>query len=195
MVSLDQRDGALMSSINPTGLRNMVGQATERGLDPIGYASSASALFDVGAGVLSERSEVTSTCHPYGRSKGICERIARQFQEDGAPVVITYPSAILGPAAGGALGETSASMAGFVAALIVPTRSASQSFIDVRDPAASNVALMEAGRGPRRVMCGGTVVTMEELAVRLRKITGRRFGIAPVPPSTLRATGRALDVL
>ena len=195
VVSLDRRDGALMSSINPTGLRNVVAQAVERGLDPIIYTSSTSALFDVGAGMLTERSEVTSTRHPYGRSKGKCERIARQFQADGAPVVITYPSGILGPAAGSALGETSVSMAGFVAAGIMPTRGAALSFIDVRDLAAANVALMEAGRGPRRVMCGGTVVTMEELAVLLREITGRRFGIAPVPPSTLRATGRALDVL
>ena len=156
VVSLDRRDGALMSSINPTGLRNVVGKAVERGLDPIIYTSSTSALFDLDAGMLTERSEVTSTRHPYGRSKGKCEQIARQFQADGAPVVITYPSGILGPAAGSALGETSVSMAGFVAAGIMPTNAhAALSFIDVRDLAAANVALMEAGRGPRRVMCGG----------------------------------------
>jgi len=195
VVSLDRRNDALMSSMNPIGLRNVVGQAAQRGLDPIVYTSSTSALFEVGAGVLTERSEVTSTRHPYGRSKGLCERIAREYQTDGAPVVITYPSGILGPAAGSALGETSVSMAGFVAAGVMPTRGAALSFIDVRDLANAYVAVMEAGHGPRRVMCGGTLVTMEELAVLLREITGRRFGIAPVPPSMLRGVGRMLDAL
>jgi len=86
-------------------------------------------------------------------------------------------------------------MAGFVAAGIMPTRDAALSFIDVRDLAAAYVALMEPGCGPRRVMCGGSLVTMEELAVLLRDITGRRFGIAPVSPAMLRGIGRSLDTL
>lgn len=195
VVSLDRRRAEDMSWVNPTGLRNVVGLAAELGLDPIVTTSSTSALFAPGVGVLSADSPVTTSDLPYARSKAECERIAREYQRDGAPVVITYPSGILGPAAGPALGETSESMAGFVAAGIMPTRRAALSFIDVRDLAAAHVALMQPGLGPRRIMCGGSLVTMDDLAELLGDLTGRRFRIAPVPPAVLRGAGRAVDLL
>lgn len=44
-------------------------------------------------------------------------------------------------------------------------------------------------------MCGGHLVTMEQLAAMLRRTTGRRYPVPPVPPGALRAAGRALDAL
>ena len=77
----------------------------------------------------------------------------------------------------------------------MPTRHAAISVIDVRDLAALHVALLEPGRGARRVMCGGHLLTMEQLAELFRELTGRRFPIPPVPAAALRGAGRAADLL
>ena len=89
-----------MMTANPDGLRAVVGVAATLGLDPIVYVSSTSALFQAGAGPLHEEHDVSVSADPYARSKAACESIARQFLADGVPVVITYPSGILGPAVG-----------------------------------------------------------------------------------------------
>lgn len=195
VVSLDRRNEQEMLRANPEGLRNVVGGAVERGLDPIIHTSSTSALFEPGVGRLHPDLPVANCSLAYGRSKASCETAARRYQEQGAPVVITYPSGILGPPAGRALGETAEQMSSFLAGGVMPTRHAAISVIDVRDLAALHVALLEPGRGPRRVMCGGHLLTMEQLAELFRELTGRRFPIPPVPPGALRAAGRAADRL
>ena len=195
VVSLDRRSEQEMLRANPAGLRNVVGAAVERGLDPIIHTSSTSALFRPGVGRLHPDLPVADCDLAYGRSKALCETSARTYQEQGAPVVITYPSGILGPPAGRALGETAEQMSSFLAGGIMPTRHAAISLIDVRDLAALHAALLEPGRGPRRVMCGGHLLTMEQLAELFRELTGRRFPIPPVPPGALRGAGRAADLL
>ena len=195
VVSLDRRSEQEMLRANPEGLRNVVGTAVERGLDPIIHVSSTSALFEPGVGPLHPDLPVASCALAYGRSKARCETEARRYQEQGAPVVITYPSGILGPPAGRALGETAEQMSSFLAGGVMPTRHAAISVIDVRDLAALHAALLEPGRGPRRVMCGGHLLTMEQLAELFRELTGRRFPIPPVPPGALRGAGRAADLL
>ena len=195
VVSLDRRSEQEMLRANPAGLRNVVGAAVERGLDPIIHTSSTSALFRPGVGPLHPDLPVADSALAYGRSKASCETAARGYQEQGAPVVITYPSGILGPPAGRALGETAEQMSSFLAGGVMPTRHAAISIIDVRDLAALHAALIEPGLGPRRVMCGGHLLTMEQLAELFRELTGRRFPIPPVPPGALRAAGRAADLL
>jgi deazaflavin-dependent oxidoreductase (nitroreductase family) len=195
LVSLDRRAEAEMLRANSTGFRNVVAGAVARGLDPVVHTSSTSALFQPGVGRLHPELPVAECTLAYGRSKAQCEAEARRLQEQGAPVVITYPSGILGPPAGQALGETAEQMSSFLAGGVMPTRHAAISVIDVRDLAALHAALVEPGRGPRRVMCGGHLLTMEQLAELFRELTGRRFPIPPVPPGALRTAGRAADLL
>ena len=195
VVSLDARREAEMVATNLAGMRTVVGRAVELGIDPVIYVSSTSALFRPGVGRLHPDLPVPEARHGYGRSKAECELFARRLQREGAPVAITYPGGILGPAAGASLGETAAGVSQFVAAGVVPTRWGALSLIDVRDLAAAHVALLEPGRGPRRVMCGGHLMTLEELTAALRELTGRRILIAPVPPVALRAAGQAVDAV
>jgi nucleoside-diphosphate-sugar epimerase len=129
----------------------------------------------------------------YAASKGAAEILARDLQAQGAPLHITYPAGLIGPAAGEALGETSTAMARFVAGGVLPTRLASLSLLDVRDLSEIHARLLAAGPQPARVMCGGAHLSMVELASLLREVTGRRFPIIPAAPRLLRATGRLLD--
>ncbi len=194
VVSIDRRDADRMITDNLRGARNVLGAAARLGLDPIIHLSSTSAIAEPDGAPLSTAAQVASSEVSYGASKAACETVARELQDTGAPVVIVYPSGILGPAAGSALGETSERMADFVAAGMMPTRRAALSVIDVRDLALIDVALLEAGRGPRRVMCGGHLLGLGELAGVLREVTGRRFPVAPIPPVVLRGAGRVVDV-
>ncbi|MHB1138009.1 MAG: nitroreductase family deazaflavin-dependent oxidoreductase [Microthrixaceae bacterium] len=193
VVSIDRRRAAEMVRQNRVGTETVLRAAVEAGCDPVIHVSSTSALFQRGCGPLTPEHPVASSSTAYGRSKAESERVARALQAEGAPVVITYPSGIIGPPAGSAFGETSDQVAKFVAGGMMPTRAASLSMIDVRDLAALTVALLEPGRGPRRIMTGGHLVDMDGLAHLLRELTGRRFPVPPVPPAALRTMGVAVD--
>lgn len=195
VVTLDRNRGAEMLEQNARGFETVTAGALELGVGRIVYTSSTSSLFRPGAGPLRADMAVSDSNQAYTRSKAACERRARDLQAAGAPLSIVYPSGILGPAAGSALGEASVQMARFIAAGVMPTRWASLSIVDVRDLADILVALLTRPDPPARVMCGGHVLTMEDLAVALRDLTGRRFPVLPTPPAVLRATGSAVDLL
>jgi dihydroflavonol-4-reductase len=192
-VALERRSAAAIVAANTAGARNVLRSAAERGLSRIVHVSSTSALEVTGAPLTA--SAPPSRAPGYAASKAGAEEVARSLQTDGAPVHITYPSGVLGPAAGKALGETSTAMARFVAAGVVPTRGGALSIVDVRDVAEIHRRLIGADAPPGRVMCGGIGLTMSELADQLRAITGRRFPVLPVPPAALRAAGRLADRL
>lgn len=193
VVSIDLRHGTDMAQANPEGLRIVVEAAMEVGADPIVTTSSTSALFTPGIGPLNENSPVATPRLAYAASKAAADRVARRFQDDGAPVAITYPAGILGPPAGDAFGETAVQMAKVIDSGLIPIRRAALSLIDVRDLAAAQVALLTPGRGPRRIMCGGHFLDMETLAAHLRGLTGRRFPIVPIPPGAVVGLGRTVD--
>lgn len=195
LVSIDRRDEAAMISGNLEGTRLVLSRARAAGCDPIVHTSSTSALFRPWCAPLRPDMDVSDVRGGYGRSKALCELEARDAQADGAPVSITYPGGILGPPAGTALGETAQQLARFIAAGVMPTRRAALSIIDVRDLAAVNLALLESPGSARRIMCGGHLVDMFELARQLRGLTGRRFPVPPVPPAALRLAGRGVDAL
>lgn len=212
LVTLDRRDESRMLRDNPAGVKAVVGGAVERGLDPIVYLSSAGAVFDPDRAAASAgqrrrwRRQASTTAAPlsanddiaepdgaYGRSKARSEAIVRAYQDDGAPVVIVYPGGILGPAAGGALGEAGRGFAQFLGSGVLPTPDGRVSIIDVRDLADILAAVIEPERGPRRIMCGGHAITMDELGDVLRAHTGRRFPVLPLPGAVWRSMGTALD--
>ena len=204
-VSTDPRSDGLMIERNRNGTRTVLGLAHELGLDPIVHISSTSALFEPGVAALTPDHPIgrSSIPHarsmPHARSAAACEEVARDLQADGAPVAIVYPSGILGPGAGATLGEPATQMARlvarFVASGVMPTRHAALSIIDVRDLAAVIVRLLEPDRGVRRIMCGGHFVGLATLATELRRLTGRRFPVAPVPPAALRWAGSVADAV
>ena len=195
VVSLDPRDDAQMIEKNAAGARLVLEQAVEMGLDPVVHVSSTIALFEPGAGPLTVDHPPSSADFAYSRAKSESEVVARGLQADGAPVAIVYPSGVIGPPAGTAFGETGEGTARFIASGVIPTRRATVSITDVRDLASLLVALLEPGKGPRRVMCGGHLLDMNRLAGIYRELTGRRFPIAPVPPGALRGMGRVLDTV
>ena len=54
--------------------------------------------------------------------------------------------------------------------------------IDVRDVADVHVALMRPGRGPKRYVCGGTMLSFDEMISALESGTGQHVRRIPMSP-------------
>jgi nucleoside-diphosphate-sugar epimerase len=194
VVSLSRDRAGEALAQNPAGTRTVLDAAIRRSLDPIVYVSSVSALFSPAGALVHRDTEVAAPKSSYARSKADAEHEARRRQAGGAPIVITYPAGVCGPAAGPLVGEIAASLRAMLQAGFVPMRDARASYVDVRDVAAVHAAVMRRGAGPRRFVCGGHVAAASEVASLLRSLTGRRLPVVPVPGGVWRGVGRAVDV-
>lgn len=176
---------------NVAGVRHVLGGAHARGLDPIVHVSTVAAIYPPRGPVLTVDDPVASLASTYGRSKAEGERIARELQARGAPVVILYPGGIYGPGDPGP-GET---LKGLRDALRFgwPITRGGVSLVDVRDVARIAAACLEPGRGPRRYMATGHFLAWSELADLCQELTGTRARRIPAPAPLLRLAGRLLD--
>lgn len=177
-----------MTETNERGARNVLGRAAELGLDPIVHVSSGSVLYPTDETVVGPESPLVEGLGPYAISKLAAERFARRLQAEGAPVVCTYPMAVLGPPAGERGGETASAFPPFLRAGVI-TDLGQWSAIDVRDLARVHAAVMAPGLGPRRYTCGGHFFTTGDLAALMEQATGHRIRRVPVPAPVMMAFG------
>ena len=192
-VSTQAKDADRMRQDNPQGTRIVVGNAVRLGLDPVIYVSSIAALMKPGMPVLQPDLPVADSTTAYGQSKAEAERYVRSLQDKEAPVVITYPGSVIGPAAGSVRGEAASGIAMQVSAGSLPTHEAAWSVIDARDLGALHAAAMVRGRGPRRYMCGGHYIDMDALAALYGALLDKPFEVKAMPGWALRAMGWMVD--
>jgi dihydroflavonol-4-reductase len=190
--SFDARAAARMREVNVRGTEIVLGAAIRAGLDPIVHVSSYVALLPSGGAVLTPDSPVTRPHGAYSRSKAESELVARRCQEQGAPVVITYPGGVIGPH-DPYLGESNRTIADFINRGL--TMRGGGMWVDVRDVAKVHAAVMEPGRGPRRYMIAGHYTGMPELTAVLREIAGHPGRIVVLPAGTAEAAGRLADLV
>lgn len=195
VVGLDERDAARMTAVNVDATRLVLHGAVERGLDPVVHVSSYSALFPCADPVMTPDSATVEGRSAYGRTKAAGDRIARALQEDGAPVVITYPSTVLGPPAGDRRGLAAIGWEPLLRFGMSVTFDGGMVMVDVRDVAAVHVALMEPGRGPRRYLCGGRMTGFDEVLDQLEAASGKRIRRVRIPRRVLLGIGRASDLV
>jgi len=195
VVSLEKARGPEVLAANPEGTRIVVEAALAAGADPVVHVSSTASLFRRGLTRLDTDLPPADLTSAYGRSKALAEAWVRARQDEGAPITITYPAGVIGPPAGPAAGEVSAAVATHLRSGMLPVPKATWSIVDARDIAAVHVACLQAGRGPRRYMCGGNYMSMIELSAIYRQLTGRRMPTVRAPGSAFRALGRINDAL
>src|SRR5690606_6196421 len=118
----------------------------------------------------------------------------RGLQAGGAPVVTTYPSSVIGPPAGPVAGITAGGWEPLVRFGASVTFDGAIPLVDVRDVAAVHVAAMVPGRGPRRYLCGGTMVPFDEVLDLIGDATGQPVRRLKVSPRVLRGFGSAADL-
>jgi len=193
VVAMDPTKADEMIATNLAGAESVLGQAVERGLDPVCYVSSNTALFQPHLTQYHSDLPVVGGSDAYGRSKARTEVYARGLQAVGAPVVISYPCMVLGPPAGDQFGEGAEGVVGAVRLGVVPGRKAGWTMGDVRDLGAAHAAMLTSGLGPRRFMVGGNHLTVHQVADSLTEAAGKKVRVVPVPDGALRWAGRAAD--
>lgn len=195
IVGTDRRREQLMWEINAHATEAVLNRAVEAGLDPIVSVSSYSSLFPPPDGVISADTPPAPGRSPYAQTKAYADRVARRLQDAGAPVVVTYPSSVVGPAYFTAAGVTERGWAPIVRAGIAPRLRGGMQMIDVRDVALVHERLMQPGRGPHRYVCGGVMVTFDEMIDTLEQGRGRRIHRIPLSPAVFRGIGWLSDAI
>jgi nucleoside-diphosphate-sugar epimerase len=195
VVGTDERRAQLMWDINAHATETILTRAVERGLDPVISVSSYSALFPPPDGIISPDSPTADGRSSYAKTKGYADRVARRLQAAGAPVVVTYPSSVVGPAFHTVAGVTERGWAPIVRSGVAPTVRGGMQMVDVRDVAEVHVRAMQPKRGPHRYVCGGHLVTLNEMIDCLERGMGRRIRRIPLSPNLLRGLGRLSDVI
>lgn len=126
---------------------------------------------------------------PYSCSKLAAELVARGYQQAGAPVVITYPTGVLGPH-DPHLSDTVRAIRDVLRGRWPVLPHGRLPLVDVREVAALHAAVLRPGRGPRRYLLGGPAVELVDLVGLLGELTGRRLPQTTAPDWLLRPAGR-----
>jgi nucleoside-diphosphate-sugar epimerase len=190
VVGTDDRRRELMWQVNAYATESVLTQAVQAGLDPVVSVSSYSALFPPPDGVIGPDTPTAPGRSAYAKTKGYADRVARRLQRQGAPVVVTYPSSVVGPAFHTAAGVTERGWAPIVRFGVAPRLRAGMQMIDVRDVADVHAGVMTSGRGPRRYVCGGVLIAFDDMIAALERGSNRRFKRIPLSRSLFRGVSK-----
>ncbi|GAB92660.1 NAD-dependent epimerase/dehydratase family protein [Gordonia rhizosphera] len=191
-VALQSDGGEDLRRRNTSGAHNVIGGAVERGLDPIICVSSSAVLWDPGLDVVQEDQPIRGGGDAYANSKGAVDKFARELQSEGKPVVLTYPTTVIGPSAHGRFGESGDAVVSFIKSGVIG-RSAGLTIVDVRDVAEAHARMLDRDRGPRRYVVGGTHVDGGELAAILTEASGTTVRHIALPNAMLIGLGKLAD--
>lgn len=194
VVGTDARREKLMWDINAYATEAVLTHAVASGLDPVVSVSSYSALFPPPGPVINLDTPTAPGRSAYARTKAYADRVARRLQDNGAPLVVTYPSSVVGPAFFTTAGITESGWAMMVRTRVAPRLRGGMQMVDVRDVAEVHRRIMQPARGPRRYICGGKMVEFNDMITTLERATGRRIVRIPCSTSAFRALGRFSDV-
>jgi dihydroflavonol-4-reductase len=187
--SLDPRDAERIRSTTVRGTETVLEAARRHGLDPIVHVSSYVALLPA-RGALGPDSPPGRAPALYPRSKADSDLVARRHQDEGAPVVIIYPGAVIGPH-DPHFTESNRLMASILGNRVPFAIRGLLPLADVRYVAAAHAAVIEGGRGPRRYMLGGYAMPWRSIFATLRRLTGRLLPTIPVPQPLALGVARA----
>jgi nucleoside-diphosphate-sugar epimerase len=193
LYSADVTEESLMQSINVEGTRCVLGAAIDAGCDPVVHVSSYLALFPPQGLVQRASDPVTAPRSAYARTKADAERIARECQARGAPVVTLYPGAIHGPE-DPTFGASPAYLAEAIRTRRMLVNRGGRGYVDVRDLAELVERCLVSGHGPRRLMCGGRHVADTEVHALLCRLSGQPIRALRIPGALLRGMGRLGDL-
>jgi nucleoside-diphosphate-sugar epimerase len=180
---------------NEPGTELVLGAARRAGADPVVHVSSVVSMFPAAGQVVDENSPVGRPREPYMASKAAAERIARRHQAEGAPVVITYPPALIGPH-DPKPGDQNTRLRNALRGLMPLWPSGGFPLGDVRDTAGLHAELLTMPRtGQARYFGPGRYLSTRQYVRILREVTGRALPAAFLPAAAMLPVGRAVDLL
>ncbi len=181
------RDPSAFYAINVDGTRNVLGAATEAGVERLVYTSTVGTLglehVTDGSTAADERSfpDVRHLYGSYKRSKYVAEHEVLRAIAEGLPASIILPTFPLGPGDRAptptgqlVLDYLNGRVPGFVDTIL--------NVAHVDDVAEGQVLALEQGRNGRSYILGGENLTLEQLLGRLAAITGLPRARTQGPP-------------
>ena len=180
-----------MMVVNPSSTEAILSSAMKHQLKQIVYVSTMGVFAPISGGDIDENTETSTGLGPYTKSKIQSEKIARQFQNDGAPVKIVYPGGIFGPIDPNP--DLSDSM-GMLTEILkrnigLTARSAKLAMVDVRDVAEVCVGALTTESKKARYHAWGELVTMDQVIELVKDVTGRNIRFYSTPLVLLDALG------
>jgi nucleoside-diphosphate-sugar epimerase len=182
--------------VNVTGTRNVIDAALAAECDPVVHVSSIAVFGTSGPPVITtDLPPVTAATNPYALAKALTEQFARTRQDEGRPIVIVYPHGVTGPAAADQYGELAMGFVSMLKTGCLVTNGGGLGIVDVRDVAAALVAALRPDQGQRRFTLSGHFLRLDDVGALIRRLTGRRFRVLPIPGAVFRGLGRTTDVV
>lgn len=192
--SFDSRRRAEIRRTNVRGTEVVLDAAVRAGVRRVVYVSTFGALLPTGGLPLRVDSPVGTAKEPYLSTKADAERIARRYQEQGAPVVITYPPGLIGPH-DPHLGDQNARLRDLLRGLMPVWPTGGFPIGDVRDTAAAHAALLASVDGPNRCFTPGRYLTTREYVRAVRAVTGRSLPAVFLPARPMLPLGALVGVV
>jgi dihydroflavonol-4-reductase len=190
--SLDPRRAEEMRRTNARATELVLNGAAERGLDPIVHVSTTVALTRYGGS--GPDLPLGDIDLPYAQSKIASERVARQLQDAGAPVVTIYPGAVYGPD-DPYRGAWSEQVRWIVLGRFPTFPRGGLHVVDVRDVATLIAAVVQRPGAPRRYIVPGHHMDGHELYKAVSDATGRRLPHLVLPGPVIGPSVRLIDVV
>ncbi len=192
--TVDPRRHGEMRRTNVRGTELVLGTAHRLGLDPIVHVSSFVALLPRTGPALTPDEPLKEQRYAYPRMKTTSERIARELQAQGAPVVIVRPGSVWGPH-DPHFGETHEGVGQLLTGQVPVWARGGVPIDDVRDLARANAAVFRAGVGPRSYLFGAHYVEWPDLLELLADVAGRPVRTRLISPRVMMGITRVGDAV
>jgi dihydroflavonol-4-reductase len=194
--SLRSEDRERVYRLNVEGTRNVLGAATEAGVQRVVHTSSIAAIGPAAAGKAVDESrsfDAGGLGIAYVNSKHEAEVEALRLAAQGLDVVIVNPTFVLGPDAPS--GTSMALVRRFLLRRIPAYVDGALNIVDVRDVAEGHVLADRKGRSGERYILGGRNFTLQRLFADLARISGIPPPPLRLPTALARAGAEVADLL
>jgi nucleoside-diphosphate-sugar epimerase len=193
--SFDSRLHGAMRRTNVAGTELVLDAARRAGTGRIVHVSSFGALLPAPRRVIGQDSPVGRPREAYLAGKAAAETVARRHQEQGAPLAITYPPALLGPH-DPKLGDQTTRLRNTLRGLMPVWPLGGLPIGDVRDTAALHASLLGTGASgtseapvANRHFGPGHYLTTRQYVRTLREVTGRALPTIYLPARAMLPAG------
>lgn len=184
------KDAESMFHSNVDGTRNMLTAARQARVDRVVYTSTVGCIHvpHDGLGDEAQPIGIDEMKGPYKRSKFQAEQVALEFAKSGFPVIVVNPTAPVGdhdwkPTPTGRI------ILDFLRGDIPAFIDTGLNLVDVHDVAAGHLAAAERGTPGERYILGAENLTLEQILVRLARLSGRKAPTARIPYAVAYAAG------
>jgi nucleoside-diphosphate-sugar epimerase len=192
--SFDSRDREALARTNVRGTELVLDAALRAGAGPVVHVSSVGALFPSASGTIGPWSPVGRPREAYLASKATADEIARRYQDAGAPVLISYPPALLGPH-DPRLGDQNARLRDLARGLMPIWPRGGLPLGDVRDTAALHADLVTGkSAGSNRFFGPGIFLSTKDYVGTVRAATGRALPTVFLPARAMFPIGHLADL-